>query len=249
MRLPCLLLCLLFAVLPLAGAAQEPAQGPAAEPDVDVELCLAADGSGSIADDEFVFQRRGFAAAIADPRVLRAIERGLYGRIALAHMEWGGSDSMEPIVDWMVIEDAASARAFGERLIAAPRRAIGWNSISNAILFCLEWIESNDFNGLRKIIDISGDAGQRGGAPLPFARSTALDAGLVINALALNFRGGGLSGPMGMPLLEHFNRDVIGGPGAFSLAVETSDAFVEALVRKLILEIAGKTPADGGERG
>lgn len=239
MRLVCPMLCLLLAALPLTSFAQ----GPGEEPDVDVELCLAADGSGSIEDDEFAFQRRGYAAAIADPRVLQAIERGLHGRIALAHMEWGGASSMEPIVGWTVIADAASARAFGERLVAAPRQTIGWNSISNAILFCLEWIESNDHNGLRKIIDVSGDAGQRGGAPLPMARSAALDAGLIINALALNFRSGGLSGPLGMPLLEHFNRDVIGGPGSFSLAVESADAFVEALVRKLILEIAGRTPA------
>jgi hypothetical protein len=233
MRLLRLLPCLLLAAWPLAGLAQEP--------DVDVELCLAADGSGSIEDDEFAFQRRGYAAAIADPRVLQAIERGLYGRIALAHMEWGGAGSMVPIVGWTVIADSASARSFGERLVAAPRQTIGWNSISNAILFCLDWIESNDFNGLRKIIDVSGDAGQHGGAPLPLARAAALDAGLIINALALNFRSGGLSGPLGMPLLEHFNRDVIGGPGSFSLAVESPDAFIEALVRKLILEIAGRT--------
>ena len=39
----------------------------AAETRVDLELCLASDGSGSITDDEFIFQRQGFAAAIASP--------------------------------------------------------------------------------------------------------------------------------------------------------------------------------------
>ena len=66
----------------------------------------------------------------------------------------------------------------------------------------------------------------------------ALQAGITINALALNFRGGGMSGPFGEPLIEHFTRDVIGGFGAFAHSVDNSIDFVEALKRKLILEIA-----------
>ncbi len=214
------------------------------EPDVDVELCLAADGSGSITEEEFTFQRQGYAAAITDPRVIDAIRRGLYGKIALAHMEWGGAESMHKIVEWQVIETAEQAEAFARALLAAPRLATGWNSISNAIVFCHAWMTDNEPVGLRRVIDVSGDAGQRGGVPLPVARQAAIDDGLIVNALALNFRGGGLSGPGGMPLLTHFKRDVIAGPGAFALGVDTREDFVEALVRKLVLEIAG-TPADG----
>lgn len=210
------------------------------EPDVDVELCLAADGSGSITEEEFAFQRQGYAAAITDPRVIDAIRRGLYGKIALAHMEWGGADSMHKIVEWQVIQTAEHAETFAQALLAAPRLATGWNSISNAIVFCHAWMTDNETVGLRRVIDVSGDAGQRGGVPLPVARQAAIDDGLIINALALNFRGGGLSGPGGMPLLSHFKRDVIAGPGAFALGVDAREDFVEALVRKLVLEIAGK---------
>ena len=211
------------------------------EPDVDVELCLAADGSGSITEEEFAFQRQGFAAAITDARVLDAIRRGLYGKIALAHMEWGGAESMHKIVGWHVIAKAEDARAFADELLAAPRLATGWNSISNAIVFCHAWMTDNEPVGLRRVIDVSGDAGQRGGVPLFIARQAAEEDGVIINALALNFRGGGLSGPGGQPLLTHFKRDVIAGPGAFALGVEERDAFVEALVRKLVLEIAGNS--------
>ncbi len=230
MRLAALLICFVMLLAPPATAA---------EPNVDVELCLAADGSGSITAEEFAFQRRGYAAAIADPRVITTIGNGLHGRIALAHMEWGGAESMHKIVEWTEISDQGSAVAFGKALVDAPRVASGWNSISNAIGFCQAWIESNDYEGLRKVIDVSGDAGQRGGVPLPLSRGRALDAGITINALALNFRGGGLTGPGGQPLIMHFNRDVIGGPGAFALGVETPDEFIESLVRKLVLEIAG----------
>ena len=219
----------------------------AAETEVDVELCLAADGSGSITTDEFAFQRQGYATAIRDERVLGAIASGLTGRIALAHMEWGGAGSMHAIVEWTTIDGVASAQAFGDDLVAAPRLTTGWNSISNAIAFCQSWIETNGFEGLRKVIDVSGDAGQRGGVPLHVTRQRALDAGIVINALALNFRGGGRTGPAGQPLLLHYQRDVIGGPGAFALAVDSPDAFVDSLVRKLVLEIAG-TGDDGETR-
>ena len=213
-----------------------------AETDVDLELCLASDGSGSISPEEFAFQRQGFAAAIASDAVLAAIASGYRKRIAVGYMEWGGAHSMHPIVGWRLIEDAASARAFAAELIAAPRKANGWNSISEAIAFCQTWMETNAFKASRLVIDVSGDAGNRGGRPLSGNRAAALAGGITINALALNFRGGGLSGPFGEPLIQHFRNDVIGGFGAFALAIENSNAFVDGLKRKLVLEIAGRTP-------
>lgn len=222
------------------------AEARAQETPVDAELCLASDGSGSISDEEFRFQRQGYAAALTDSRVMEVIEVGYHGRIALAYMEWGGPQSMEEIVPWRLIDGAAAAKGFADALVAAPRRAFGWNSISNAIAFCHEWLDSNAYEGQRKIIDVSGDAGQRGGVPLSFARQQAIDGGATINALALNFRGGGLTGPGGTPLLRHFEDDVIGGRSAFALAVDNPDRFVEALVRKLILELAGGKGLVGG---
>ena len=217
--------------------------GPVAAQDgqgkkVDLELCLAVDGSGSIQEDEFAFQRLAYAEAIADPQVVNIMTGGYEGSIAIALMEWGGAESMHPIVGWTEIANAADARAFADAVVAAPRKAFGWNSISNAIAFCQQWMEGNGFNGFRKVIDVSGDAGQRGGMPLPFARELALDAGIVINGLALHYRSGGMTGPGGMPLVEHFRQDVIGGTGAFAIAVEQEGEFADALIRKLILEIA-----------
>src|SRR3546814_4247100 len=90
----------------------------------------------------------------------------------------------------------------------------------------------------RKVIDVSGDAGQRGGMPLPLARELAVSAGIVINGLALHYRSGGMTGPRGEALVDHFRQDVIGGMGAFAIAVEQENALVDALIRKLILEIA-----------
>ncbi len=216
---------------------------------VEVELCLAVDGSGSIEHDEFLFQRQAYATAITHPDVLEVIGAGYRGAIAVALMEWGGATSMNPIVDWTRIGNAEEAEAFALEVLAAPRKAVGWNSISNAIAFCQNWMAQNAFFGERLVIDVSGDAGQRGGRALPVVRQEAADYGIVVNALALNYRSGGMTGPGGTALLDHYRNDVIVGTGAFALGVDSPEQFVSALVRKLILELAnrpdGGPPADG----
>jgi len=45
------------------------------------------------------------------------------------------------------------------------------------------------------VIDVSADAGQRGGRPLPEVRAEALAAGITINGLAVLSRSGRPAGP------------------------------------------------------
>ena len=230
-------LFVLCAAALLAGAISSGRADTTAEP-VDAELVLAADGSGSIDDDEFRTQREGYARAITHPDVLAAIQSGVVGRIALAYVEWGGPASQHTIVDWMVIHDAASARAFAEKLVAAPRAARGYNSISGAIDYAAEMIDGNAYAGLKKVIDVSGDGPNIGGRPVQFARDDAVRAGITINALVVQRPGGGYLGPSGEPLAEHYENDVIGGPSAFVVTVQSRSEFALAVRRKLILEIA-----------
>lgn len=221
--------------LPVFGAR---AQFPAGSGTVDVEIVLAADGSGSIDDDELALQRRGYASAITHPDVLRTIAGGLHGRIAITYIEWGGPYSQHTIVDWTVIDGQAAAEDFAQRLIRAPRAAQGYNSISGAIDYAVGKINTNEFSGLRKIIDVSGDGPQNGGRPVQAARDDAVAQGITINALVVKSRGGGYPGPNGEPLEQHYRKDVIGGFGAFVMIVDESARFDEAVRRKLVLEIA-----------
>src|SRR5262245_32876632 len=112
---------LLLALLAVPAAARER---------VDLELVLAADGSGSIDEDELRLQRRGYAQALQHPMVLNAIRGGQYRKTAVAFVEWASDTSIATIVDWMIISDAASAKAFADALMAAPRKVWGSNSIS-----------------------------------------------------------------------------------------------------------------------
>jgi len=209
-----------------------------AEP-VDLELVFAADGSGSIDDDELRLQRRGWAEALASKDVLDRIRSGMLGAIAVAYMEWGGPDSQVLIVDWHVIRDEASARLFGDKLLAAPRGARGYNSISNAVDFSVRLVEQNVHEGTRKVIDVSGDGPNIGGRSLEAARADAMAKGFTINALAIEIGRSAYSGPGGQRLSEYYEQYVIGGPGAFVEVADATRPFAVAARRKLVTEVAG----------
>ena len=76
---------------------------------VDLELVLAVDISGSVDEVEARLQREGYIAALRHPHVIEAIQGGMFGRIAVTYIEWAGDHYQRTMLDWTVIEDAASA--------------------------------------------------------------------------------------------------------------------------------------------
>jgi Protein of unknown function (DUF1194) len=226
-------------MLALVSALPAAAQEPALER-VDLELVLLADATGSIDDDEIRLQRQGYAAAMVDPQVLWAIDNGgAEGRIAVAYVEWAAVGAQDLVVDWMVVEDEASARAFGARLMAAPRRAYGSNAIGAALLKGLDLIAENRFEGWRKVIDLSGDSSWNPMGPtIAHARDAVLGAGVVINGLAILCRPPCSGRPRVEDLEAEYTEQIIGGPGAFVVTADGRESFAQAVRRKLILEIA-----------
>jgi hypothetical protein len=216
-----------------AAEAQEPEQ-------VDLELVLLADATGSIDDVEIRLQRQGYADAMVDPQVLWAIANGgQAGRIAVTYVEWAGVASQDVVVDWMVVDGAATAQAFGERLMAAPRRAYGSQSIGAALLKGKDLIESNRYEGWRKVIDVSGDSSWNpSGPPVALARDAILGAGIVINGLAILCRDGCSGRPRYENLEAEYADKIVGGPGSFVVTADGRESFAQAVRRKLILEIA-----------
>ena len=57
---------------------------------VDLELVLAVDVSGSVDATEAWLQREGYVEALVNPKVVKAIQAGIFGRIAMTYLEWGG---------------------------------------------------------------------------------------------------------------------------------------------------------------
>lgn len=210
--------------------------------DVELELVLLADASGSIDPDEIAFQRNGYGDAMTDPRVLDAIANTAYGRIAVTYVEWAASGTEDVVVPWMVIDGPASAQTFAQALIGPPQRAFGRNSIGSALLTGKRLIETNDHEGWRKVIDFSGDsANNYSGPTIAEARAEVLAAGIVINGLPILCLDCS-SGPARPNLEQDYRDKIIGGPGAFVVTVDGAETFADAVRRKLILEITGEMP-------
>lgn len=211
---------------------------PALAQEVDLELVLLADASGSIDQSEIDLQREGYAQAITHPDVLSAIASTLTGSIAVTYVEWAANQAV--VADWTIIATPEDAEAFAATLLAPPRLASGRNAIGAALLEGKRLIEENDIAGLRRVIDFSGDSANNWSGPsIEEARETVLAAGITINALPLirSPAGGGDT-----PLVEIYEERIIGGPGAFLVPADTGARFTEAVRRKLILEIAGSQP-------
>ncbi|MGI9479417.1 MAG: DUF1194 domain-containing protein, partial [Hyphomicrobiaceae bacterium] len=189
---------------------------------VDVELVLLADASNSIDNAEIRFQRQGYARAITHPDVLSAISKGGFGRIAITFIEWGDESNQEVVVPWMVVKDLASAKIFSGRLLATKRLAYGSNAIGAAIAEAQKQIETNRFEGHRKVIDFSGDSANNwNGMPIADARMSALASGIVINGLAILCRAQDCSGrPVSYDLEKAFAERIVGGPGSFVITVD-----------------------------
>jgi hypothetical protein len=215
---------------------------PAPAREVDVELVLLADASGSITEDEVAFQRQGYATAITDPRVLRAIASTLTGSVAVIYVEWAADQRV--VVDWTVIDGPDSASAFAAALVSRPRMAYGRNAIGAALLEGKRLIEDNAIDGLRRVIDFSGDSANNWYPPsIAEARAEVLAAGITINGLPILCPD--CPGRAQSDLEAIYAEQIIGGPGAFVVTAEGREAFAEAVRRKLILEISGLTPSDG----
>ena len=215
---------------------------PAMAQDIELELVLLADASGSISEQEIQFQRQGYADALADPRVLSVIKNSAYGAIAVTYVEWAANTAV--VVDWTRIDSLESAQAFGAALIDPPRQAYGRNAIGSALLDGKRLIEENDFDGWRKVIDFSGDSPNSfSGPPIETARQEVVAAGITINGLPILCRF--CDTPARYPDLAGIYRDtIIGGIGAFVISATSEDDLADAIRRKLILEISGEMPSE-----
>ncbi len=229
----------LVAGILLWGMATAPSQA-ATEP-VDLELVLAVDVSRSMDIDEQKLQRDGYVAAIQHPDVLYAISRGLYGKIALTYVEWAGPGMQQTIVDWRLIDGADAARSFADTLAQAPTLQMRGTSIGNGLAYAAPRFDTNEFEGFRRVIDVSGDGPNNMGIPVETARDQVLAQGVTINGLPIMIkRPGGFAAISNLDI--YYEDCVIGGPGAFLIVVKSADQFADAIRRKLTLEIAGLEP-------
>jgi hypothetical protein len=208
---------------------------------------LASDVSRSVDTTKFQLQRDGYAAAFSNARVLEAIASGSNGKIAVCFVEWSGSTSQKVVIDWTVIKNAETGRQFGDRLVETPRSFAERTSISAGIDFSMMQFTASPYESSRRTIDVSGDGTNNSGRDVRSARDEAVAQGVTINGLVilseqpLAWNPEHTHPPGG--LANYYRDNVIGGPGAFVMVAQNFESFGNALIGKLIAEIAQAAPA------
>lgn len=202
----------------------------AQETPVAVELVLALDASASVDRQEFALQVEGLAQAFRDPEVQRAVEDLKPLGAAIAVVQWGAPGETRVVLPFTHLENGRDAKAFGFRMGLIHRWM--WasaTSIATGISDSAALIEGNEFDGQRRVIDVSGDGEDNGGADLEAARQAAHAKGIVINGLPIM---------ADVPDLDRYYRErVIIGVDCFVEPARDFEDYVRAIRVKLLKEL------------
>ncbi|NIA67078.1 DUF1194 domain-containing protein [Pelagibius litoralis] len=205
---------------------------------VDLELVLAVDASSSVSAEEFDLQMRGFADAFRDPAVAAAIRATGELGVAIAMIQWSDNRRQHVAIDWQHLTTPQSTEAYAEVIDSTPRFLDGGGTaIGGAIEFGVRAIERNGFEGVRKVIDISGDGRANQGAQPAKLRDLAVLQGVTINGLAILNEDSSVD--------SYYRTSVIGGTGAFVMTANNYEDFAAAMLEKLIKEIGAVPIAEG----
>jgi hypothetical protein len=212
---------------------------------VDLQLVIAIDVSSSMNESRRRVQREGYARAFRSAEVLAAIKSGPHGRIAIACFGWARPDYQRVIAPWTIVETRADADAVAHAIEQEPLASEAGTSISAALLFSERLLHAAGIRADRRIIDVSGDGPNNSGPLLRPTRVLVLAGGVTINGLAIALRTTEerTFGPFASTTIRSYYRDcVIGGAGAFVIAVENVADFEPAIRTKLTMEIAEMHP-------
>ncbi len=213
---------------------------------VDLLLVLASDVSRNVDTRKFELQRQGYAAALSNPRVIDAIKSGPHGRIAICFIEWSGATSQKLVIDWTMVSDLASARKIGDQMLELPRSFADRTSISAGLEFSMQALNGAPFEAPRRTIDVSGDGTNNSGRDIASVRDEVLAKGVTINGLVilsetpLPWNPEHTNPPGGLD--NYYRNNVTGGPGSFVMVAENHNSFGQAIVKKMIAEIAWIEP-------
>ncbi|MFL5258700.1 MAG: DUF1194 domain-containing protein [Hyphomicrobiales bacterium] len=201
----------------------------AGEP-VAVELVLALDTSASVDSREFALQVDGLAQAFRDPEIVSAIENLRPLGAAIAVMQWGGPNDTRMVVPWTKVGSGRESRALAHVL----SRMLRWQnssvtSIRSAMTGGAALLATPEYEGARRIIDISGDGPDNASLDLESVRRAVEAQGITINGLAIESEDGALTG--------YYRDNVMAGPGCFVVTARDYADFARAIREKLLREL------------
>jgi hypothetical protein len=195
-----------------------------------IELVLALDSSASVDGREFQLQNEGIALAFRHPEVLQAVENLKPFGAAIAIIQWGGPGETQVVLPFTHIENARDAKAFGFRISLVRRwMRASVTSLATGITDSTTLLETNAFDGQRKVIDVSGDGPDNSGDDLEGARKNALASGITINGLSIEAEEAGLH--------AYYRDHVIIGADSFAEPAQGFEDFARAIKEKLLREL------------
>ena len=216
-------------LLALALFPTGPARAEGATPFA-IELVLALDSSASVDRREFQLQLDGLALAFRDPDVLQQIETLKPLGAAIAVIQWGGPGETRIVIPFTHVETARDAKALGFRigLIRRWMRASS-TSIATGLADAQALLDGNDFDGHRRVIDVSGDGPDNSGVDMDAARARAAAAGITVNGLPIMADDPALA--------DYYEERVIVGANSFIEPARDFEDYVRAIKEKLLREL------------
>lgn len=209
---------------------------------VDVALVIVTDVSYSVDENESRFQREGAIAAFRNPDVVKAIQSGSLGRIAVSYIDFSSYGAIKMLAGWHVIHDKASADAFADVLASKPRTLGVQTSISNGLETAERLLETSGYAASKRVIDVSGDGPNNDGHLVEPVRDAIVAKGIVINGLPIVTEADKFDVYYLPDLDKYYEGCVIGGPGSFIQVAHGFEDLARALRRKLLLEISQAAP-------
>jgi len=194
-----------------------------------VALVMAVDVSASVSTERYLLQHDGIARAFENPKLADAVTAA--GGIEALVLEWSDPDKIAITVDWMKITNRDDAARFAAAVRATKRTSRGLTAIGAALQAAGAALGRAPEPATHQVIDVSGDGMANFGPPPADIRDELVDRGITINGLAILTEEPWLA--------QYYEQDVIGGPNAFCLVAENMDSFAEAMLKKLVQEVAG----------
>src|SRR5712691_1808261 len=217
-------------LLAIAGAGPAQAAG--------IALVLAIDVSESVSSERYILQHDGIARAFEAAQLIDAIAAVPEGIEALV-LEWSDPDKIAVTVGWTRIANRRAAAAFSASVRATQRTSHGLTAIGSAMRAAAAAFAQMPEPAGHRVIDVSGDGMANFGEPPSTVRDELVKAGITINGLAILSEEPWLE--------EYYNRNVIGGPAAFVVGAKGFDSFADAMLRKLVQEVARAPSATDAE--
>lgn len=211
--------------------------------EVDLELVLAMDASGSVSEKEYLLQLQGTAAAFRDLEIIEAIQAGPTGKIAVAIMLWSDAAFPKQKSPWFVLSDQSSISQFAnfvEGFQVGQNNSVslgsgGGTGIGSGVQEALKMIATNGHSGLRKVIDVSGDGIE---TEFYFSKGVMIrDAKLLAGLQNVTINGLPILNRDSPNLDSYYQSEVISGPGAFIVVAKGFEDFGRAIRQKLLREI------------